>query len=84
VQARDQEWKGEDVKKQRRVAELKGHSFKFISYDPGVTQMYSKWFPWIGAGNLVVVCTNKTALTLELALLLKSLINSGKFRREMQ
>lgn len=79
MQARVQEWKGEDVEKQRRVVELKEHSYMFTSYDPGVTQMYSERFPWIAARNLVVVCTNKTAMTLDLALLLKSLITSGKF-----
>ena len=78
MQVRVQEWKGDDVEKQRRVAELKEHSYKFTSYDPGVTQTYTELFPWIGAKNLVVVCTNKTAITLDLALLLKSLITSGK------
>ena len=64
--------------------QIEGALYKFTSYDPGVTQMYSERFPWIGARNLVVACTNKTAMTLDLALLLKSLIASGKFSRKMQ
>ena len=62
---------------------MKEPSYKFTSYDLGVTQMYSEHFTWIRARNLVVVCTNKTAVTLDLALLLKSLIASGKVYREM-
>lgn len=80
MQARVDEWKGDVAEKQRRVAEWKSHSYRFSSYDPGVTRLYSERFPWIGARNLVVVCTNKTAMTLELAVLLESLMTTGKFK----
>ena len=42
--------------------------------------MYIERFPWIGVRNLVVVCTHKTAMTLELALLHKSLMTTGKLK----
>ena len=51
----------------------------FSSYNPAVTQLYSERFSWIGVRNLVLVCTSKTAMTLELALLLKRLMTSGEF-----
>lgn len=73
------QWKGDDAEKQRRIAEWKGHSYKFSSYDPDVTRLYSERFPWIGARNLVVVCTKRTAMTLELAVLLEILMTTGKF-----
>ena len=81
-----EEWKGDEAEKQRRIAEWKGHSYKFSSYDPGVTRLYNERYPWIGARNLVVVCTKKTAMTLELAVLLESLMSTGKskFTRKLK
>lgn len=50
----------------------------FNSYNPAVTKLYTERFPWIGATNKAIVCTRKTAMTVELAFLLKRWLTSGK------
>ncbi|CAN0537891.1 unnamed protein product, partial [Laminaria digitata] len=67
----------DDEEKQRRVAALKQHSYMFQSYDPAVTKLYTERFPWIGATNKAIVCTKKTAMSVELAYLLKRWLTSG-------
>ena len=80
AQAHVDKWKGDDTEKQRRVTAWKDHTHMFSSYNPAVTQLYSERFPWIGPRNLVLVRTlnSKTAMTLELALLLESFMTTGE------
>ena len=80
VQALVDEWRGDEEGKQRRVAAMKARPFSFRSYDPAVTRLYAQQYPWIAASNRVVVCTRKTAMSLELAHLMKRLMTSGKAR----
>lgn len=68
----------EDEEKQRRLAALKQHSYMFQSYDPAVTKLYTERFPWIAATNKAIVCTRKTAMSVELAFLLKRWLTTGK------
>lgn len=49
----------------------------FRSYDPLVTKMYCERYPWIAATNRAIVCTRKTAMTMELAYLMKRLMTTG-------
>lgn len=78
MQALVEEWKGDEEGKQRRIAAMKANPFTFRSYDPAVTKLYAQRYPWIGAANRVVVCTRKTAMSLELAHLMKRLMTTGE------
>ena len=79
AQAHVDERKGGNTERQRRVTAWMDHTYMFLSYNPAVTQLYSQRFPWIGARNLVVVCTRKTAMTLGLVLLRKRFMTTGEF-----
>lgn len=59
---------------------MKACPFTFRSYDPAITRLYAERYPWIAAANRVVVCTSKTAMSLELAHLMKRLMTTGKAR----
>ncbi|CAM9585769.1 unnamed protein product, partial [Ectocarpus fasciculatus] len=83
LEARAKEWRGDADEKQRRVSEAKAHSFTFRSYDPDVTKCYNERYPWIAAANKVVVCNHKTAMTLELAYLMKRLMTTGSSPHDM-
>lgn len=78
LKAHADQWKGDDDEKQRRPDAVRNRSYLFRSYDPVVTKLYTERYAWIGASMRVVVCTHKTAMSLELALLLKNLITTGK------
>lgn len=78
AQALADEWSGDAEGKQRRLAAVKASPYTFRSYDPAVTQLYAERYPWVAAANRVVVCTRRTAMSMELAHLMKRLMTTGK------
>lgn len=64
-------WTGDEVEMRRRKMALRNCSYVYRSYDPEVTKLYAQRYPWMAAQTRAFVFTKKTAMTHELALLLR-------------
>eukprot|EP00904_Undaria_pinnatifida_P011325 jgi/Undpi1/7322/HiC_scaffold_22.g09795.m1 len=64
-------WTGDEAEKRRRKVALTKCSYVYRSYDPDVTKLYSQRYPWMATQTRAFVFTKKTAMTHELALLLR-------------
>lgn len=68
---------GSDEEKKKLRDDVNACSYVFRSYDPEVDQLYAAKFPWIDARKPLVLYTHRTAMTYELALVLKHMMGSG-------
>lgn len=64
-------WTGDEAELRRRKMALRNCSYVYRSYDPDVTKLYAQRYPWMAAQTRAFVFTKKTAMTHELALLLR-------------
>ena len=64
-------WTGDEAERCRRKMALRNCSYIYRSYDPDVTKLYTQRYPWMAAQTRAFVFTKKTAMTHELALLLR-------------